>query len=518
MAPGDRAEKEEKGGEKVSAISILDVVAAPADGALQQGASDGVAGAFGPFLQAAIESAPGGPEGLTELELMQLLAAFSGPAQAAPQCIETLQAVLAGHQAAGVDAQGVVNALGLALQRFQATEGLPEDEMGEAHGSGLEAVLTLASAIFGPEVVEAAMEQIQAAAPAEVPSSEALSPAPQQAAAMPPVALGRNGLPSSPGPQGASDAAEPQAAPAAGYAGAAEGAAPAEPQEQSADVRPAADTPAAPNAGVQDSRNATVEPVTAAQAAPGAFEEAGEADVFIVEPPQAGEEASSAVAEASRQRSAPQQQSAAPAASAGTAEFMAAAAPPQAKRPAGEQDMLVQTGEKLLQAVEAAVSTSQAAASGTDAVVQTASEVDQQRMIDRIANAVSHASDSGRTTVRLRLYPPALGTVRIEVSSVRGAVTVRIETSTSAAHQALNANLGALRESLSSAGVDMRGVEVNYRNPSAHLGLGQQRRDSGEYEPQGRRSWSQSSPSQEAEDAWQPLLQTVSAGLLDVLM
>lgn len=491
----------------MSAISILDVSAAPPAGTVQpgaqQGAQQGAADVFGPLLATALASAPGGPEGPAVSQLMGLLAAFNDPAQAAPQCIETLQAVLARHQAAGVDAQGVVNALGLALQRFQASEGAPENEPGEAGGLDMEALLTIASMIVGPEVVEAAIEQMQIGAPAEAASFEAQPPALQQAEAM------------------LAAAPEPQSAPDAGQAVAAEGTAPAEPQAPSADVRPAADTPdtpAVPNAGVQESRNATVEPVITAQAAQAPVEETGQADAVPVDTPQAGNDATPTVNEALQEQSAPQQQSPALAVSAGTAEFAAPDVGPLAEQPTSEQDVLVQTGEKLLQAVEAAFSQPVGGAPGAPATAQTASQVDQQRMIDRIAGAISNAADSGRSTVRLRLYPPELGTVRIEVSSVRGVVTARIEASTPEAQQALNANLGTLRENMRSAGVDMRDVEVNYRNPSAHLGLGQQRRDSGGYEPQARRSWSESRQSQEAEDDLRLALQTVSAGLLDVLV
>ena len=100
---------------------------------------------------------------------------------------------------------------------------------------------------------------------------------------------------------------------------------------------------------------------------------------------------------------------------------------------------------------------------------------------------------------------------------MRGTVTARIETSTAEARQALNANLGALRENLRSAGVDMRGVEVNYRNPSAHLGLHQHRREAGGYQPQGR-GWGSQAAQHETEDAPEAVLETASAGLLDVLM
>jgi flagellar hook-length control protein FliK len=95
---------------------------------------------------------------------------------------------------------------------------------------------------------------------------------------------------------------------------------------------------------------------------------------------------------------------------------------------------------------------------------------DQERLIARIAGAISQAERAGRTTVRIRLYPPEMGTVKIEVTSHRGAVTARIEVSTPATHGVLQSNLAALRADLRQAGVDIRDVQVQYRDPAAAFG------------------------------------------------
>jgi len=96
---------------------------------------------------------------------------------------------------------------------------------------------------------------------------------------------------------------------------------------------------------------------------------------------------------------------------------------------------------------------------------------DQERMIARVASAIEQAEHAGRSTVRVRLYPPELGTVRIEVSSHRGVVTARIEASTPQTHGALQSNLAALRSDLRQAGIDVRSVEVQQRNPGLAFGL-----------------------------------------------
>ena len=92
---------------------------------------------------------------------------------------------------------------------------------------------------------------------------------------------------------------------------------------------------------------------------------------------------------------------------------------------------------------------------------------DQDRLIARISNAIAQAETAGRTTVRMRLYPPELGTVRIEVSSSRGVVTARIEASTPAAQAVLQSNIAALKAELRDAGVELRQVSVEYRDSAA---------------------------------------------------
>jgi flagellar hook-length control protein FliK len=99
-----------------------------------------------------------------------------------------------------------------------------------------------------------------------------------------------------------------------------------------------------------------------------------------------------------------------------------------------------------------------------------AAGANQERLIARIASAVTEAESSGRSVVRLRLYPPELGTVRIEVSSVRGIVSARIEASTQTTQGMLQSNLNTLRADLREAGVDVRDMRVEFRDPSLAFG------------------------------------------------
>ncbi|MCD6404443.1 MAG: flagellar hook-length control protein FliK [Planctomycetes bacterium] len=143
---------------------------------------------------------------------------------------------------------------------------------------------------------------------------------------------------------------------------------------------------------------------------------------------------------------------------------------------------------------------------------------DQERLIERVSSALQQAAANGRTTVRVRLYPPELGTVRIQVSMFRGSVTARIETSTAEAHHILGANLGGLRESIREAGVDLGGLEVNHREASMQFGLGQQGRDRNGYQAPGRPDTTRREPPVEAVEALRESELAAPAGMLDVLV
>jgi len=540
----------------VSGISILDVAAPPSANAARQEAVPGTAPAFGPFLADALESLSGGAEGAMRSQVLQLLGALPEGGAPVARCIEALQAVLVKHQGAGVEAQGVTKALALALERFRTTPApaLEGRTPADADEPPLEAVLTLAAAVFGPDMVEAALDEALQVQQEPAVDAGAAPVAPWAAepavAATPPQTSGEPpGL--APSAQATSDggaaAVEPAfvTAPAAQEASAPGAYAPVEPEPSSAEPQvqahpqadvaqpeaqepdlPQVDSPQAETAAIPEPAGDSGEALAAVMLS---SEDAArvEAARLVVDGeagprPAAGESEPPVVEDAvdtgAPVRSSPPETPGPPQEAAVHPE--APAAGPAVEKQAPQQDVLVETGEKVLRAVEAATGGGAGeteAAEAAQAVEDSAVRADQQRMIDRIARAISRAGDSGRTTVRLRLYPPELGTVRIEVSSLRGSVSARIETSTAEAGRALGANLGALRESIRSAGVDLRGVEVNHRNPSAHMGLQHQRRDGGGYRPQGRNPWAGGQPGQETGEA-ERFPERYSPGLLDVLM
>jgi len=145
-----------------------------------------------------------------------------------------------------------------------------------------------------------------------------------------------------------------------------------------------------------------------------------------------------------------------------------------------------------------------------------AARADQERMIARIAETITQAEQSGRSTVRLRLYPPELGTVRVEVTSVRGAITARIETSTPEAHGAINSNLTALRSQLEDSGVNVRDVQVQHRG-AAQFGLSDRESRQGGYQAPRHRTRSNRDEAVEAVEPAERFVETMTSGTINLL-
>ncbi len=86
--------------------------------------------------------------------------------------------------------------------------------------------------------------------------------------------------------------------------------------------------------------------------------------------------------------------------------------------------------------------------------------VDQSRVIQRVARAI-HAALQRGGTIRLRLSPPELGSLRMEVSMHNGTLSARLETETHAARGVLLDNLPQLRDRLEQQGLRVEHFEVN---------------------------------------------------------
>jgi len=87
------------------------------------------------------------------------------------------------------------------------------------------------------------------------------------------------------------------------------------------------------------------------------------------------------------------------------------------------------------------------------------SESDRARFVQRVTKAFQTASERGGP-LKLRLSPPELGSVKMEVSLRDGALSARLEAETPAARAALLENLPALRERLAEQNVRIEKFDV----------------------------------------------------------
>jgi flagellar hook-length control protein FliK len=86
--------------------------------------------------------------------------------------------------------------------------------------------------------------------------------------------------------------------------------------------------------------------------------------------------------------------------------------------------------------------------------------VDSTRFLNRVAKAFLSAQQRDGNEVRLRLSPPELGSLRLQVSVQDGVMVARLETETEAARSSLVNNLPALRERLAEQGIRVERFDI----------------------------------------------------------
>jgi flagellar hook-length control protein FliK len=87
-------------------------------------------------------------------------------------------------------------------------------------------------------------------------------------------------------------------------------------------------------------------------------------------------------------------------------------------------------------------------------------EIDAARLLGRVARAFER-SQHRDGEIRLRLSPPELGSLTLQVQLVEGGLVARLETETAAAQTALIDSLPALRERLADQGMRIERFDVD---------------------------------------------------------
>ena len=85
--------------------------------------------------------------------------------------------------------------------------------------------------------------------------------------------------------------------------------------------------------------------------------------------------------------------------------------------------------------------------------------LDAEQFVDRLASEVQAAPQNGQQ-LRVRLYPPHLGSLQIEVTSHQGTLTVQMEVQSAAAQHSLLDNMSYLRDALTQQGSNVDRIEV----------------------------------------------------------
>jgi flagellar hook-length control protein FliK len=94
-----------------------------------------------------------------------------------------------------------------------------------------------------------------------------------------------------------------------------------------------------------------------------------------------------------------------------------------------------------------------------------ASEVDRVRFIQRVTGAFQAADDQGGQ-IRIRLSPPDLGSMRLEISVRNGVMTAHVQTETETARNMLLDHLPQLRERLADHNIKIDYFDVELTNQS----------------------------------------------------
>ena len=92
---------------------------------------------------------------------------------------------------------------------------------------------------------------------------------------------------------------------------------------------------------------------------------------------------------------------------------------------------------------------------------QPLTDVQQARLVQRVAKAFDVARARGESTVRLRLSPPELGSLRLEVQVESGSLVAKLEVETQTTREVLLDNLNALRQRLAEQSIRVDQFDVD---------------------------------------------------------
>ena len=125
--------------------------------------------------------------------------------------------------------------------------------------------------------------------------------------------------------------------------------------------------------------------------------------------------------------------------------------------------------------------------------------MDHNRFVGRVSSALRLAQQRDGQ-MQLRLSPPELGSLRLEIAVKQGVLTATMETETAAARHVLLENLPALRERLAGQEIRIERFDVDLRHESGDQSQNRAAQERPGDQPQ-RRS---SSPGRQTDQRTQP--------------
>lgn len=91
----------------------------------------------------------------------------------------------------------------------------------------------------------------------------------------------------------------------------------------------------------------------------------------------------------------------------------------------------------------------------------TDAKIAAERIVEQVAQSVQKAADAGKV-FKVRLDPPELGVLQIELSKVNGTIVAKIETETASTQRLVLENIAQLKETLSQQGNPIDKIEVEW--------------------------------------------------------
>ena len=93
------------------------------------------------------------------------------------------------------------------------------------------------------------------------------------------------------------------------------------------------------------------------------------------------------------------------------------------------------------------------------------------RLVERVMRGFEQIGNRDGT-VRIRLHPPQLGSVQIQIAIEDGSLTANLDVETTAARDALLANVQALKDNLQSVGIEVERFDVRVEGEQTEAGFG----------------------------------------------